>query len=103
MPYFAMSLPNLSGIIGKIAHWSLTIAVRSFLDFALHLITNKTTQNLEYFFASIWAIWYNRNQIIHNEACLSPMQVWQIAKCIVEDFIEAATIDFPIRRPVPTS
>ena len=46
---------------------------RSFLDSALHLIINKTTQDLEYFFASAWAIWYNRNQIIHNEACLSPM------------------------------
>ena len=31
------------------------------------------------------------------------MQVCQIAKSIVEDFIEVATIDFPIRRPVPTS
>lgn len=31
------------------------------------------------------------------------MQVWQIAKSIVEDFIKATTTNFPIKRPIPTS
>ena len=32
---------------------------------------------------------YNRNQIVHNECGLSPLQVWEMEKRVVEDFQEA--------------
>lgn len=74
----------------------------SFLDSALYLIINKTVEDLELFFASTWAIWYNRNQIIHNKAGFSSKQVWQTAQSTMEDFTEAATTDLSFRRLVPS-
>ena len=40
-------------------------------------------------------IWYNRNKLIHEENSLSPLQVLEKAKNIVEDFKKVYSWDFP--------
>jgi len=40
-----------------------------FFDLALEIMTQGTTQDLEFFFITAWSIWYNRNQVVHESAC----------------------------------
>ena len=53
----------------------------------------------EYFFAISWSIWHNRNQIAHNEVSLSPVQIWDLARNIVEGFHEANLELLPPKQP----
>ena len=41
----------------------------------------------------------NRNQIVHNECCLSPLQVWEMAKGVVEDFQEVNSMYLSMKQP----
>ena len=54
---------------------------------------------MEYFFAISWSIWHSRNQIVHNERGLSPLQVWEMAKGVVEDFQEANPTYLSMKQP----
>lgn len=65
---------------------------------ALIMLSKGSSQGLQLFFASSWAIWYNRNQVVHNETCLHPSQVWDIAKNTVDDFKRAIVNDVPLAR-----
>ena len=51
------------------------------------------------FFVISWSIWHNRNQIVHNECGLSPLQVWEMAKGVVEDFQEANSTYLSMKQP----
>ena len=64
-------------------HWS-------FLDMALHLNYSNASQALDLFFVLSWAIWSNRNKLVHNDSPLSPPQVWTLANNSLEDFKNAA-------------
>ena len=71
---------------------------KSFLDSAVFILSHSTLQDLELFFAMAWAIWSNRNRIVHKDCGLSPLQVWQWAKNTVDDFASFDNWDFgPIR------
>ena len=58
----------------------------SFLDMVLYLIHSSSSQVLELFFVLSWAIWSNRNKLVHNDSPLSPSQVWILATNTLEDF-----------------
>ena len=57
----------------------------------MHFLTNKPSHDLELFLTVAWAIWFNRNRVIHNDMCSSPSQVWQMEKNLIEDFNDAAS------------
>ena len=44
----------------------------SFQDSALHFLAHKPSHDLELFFTVAWAIWFNRNKVIHDDMCSSP-------------------------------
>ena len=67
---------------------------KSFLDSALFILSHLTPQNLELFFATAWALWSNRNRIVHKDDSLSPLQVWHMAKNVVDDYACSASWDF---------
>ena len=73
----------------------------SFLDSAMFILSHHSQHDLEFFFGIAWAIWYNRNKVVHEESCLSHQQVWQLAKSVVEDFSNAVDWDFSQPRPLP--
>ena len=66
----------------------------SFIDLALFILSHYSQQVLELFFGIAWAIWYNRNKVIHEDCYLSHQQVWQLALSVVEDFSNVAAWDF---------
>ena len=66
----------------------------SFIDSAMFILSHHSPPDLEFFFGIAWAIWYNRNKVVHEESCLSHQQVWQLAKSVVEDFSNAVDWDF---------
>ena len=72
-------------------------------DLAMFILAHKPSQDLELFFTVTWAIWYNRNRIIHEGKCSSPLQVWQMARSSIEDFFDVATIDLSAPRPTLSS
>ena len=74
----------------------------NFQDLAMLILTQKSTQDLETFFAVAWAIWYNRNKVVHNESNLSPKQTWHMAKSSMEDYLSAVDSDLSYIRFSPT-
>ena len=50
---------------------------KSFLDSTIFILSPSyaTLQDLELFFAIAWAIWLNRNKIVHKDSSLLPLQV----------------------------
>ena len=75
----------------------------SFLDLALTILSHSSLQDLEIFFATAWALWSNRNKIVHMDGGLSPLQVWQMARNVVEDFACSASGDFDHVFPASSS
>ena len=75
---------------------------KSFLDFTLIILSHLTPQDLELFFAMTWALWSNRNRIVHKDNNLSPLQVWHMVKIVVEDYAYSASWDFDPTRPAPS-
>lgn len=75
----------------------------NFQDSSMFILNQKSTKDLETFFVVAWAIWYNRNKVVHNESNLSPQQTWLMAKSTLEDFSNAADVDLSYIRISPTS
>ena len=71
----------------------------TFHDLAMHVLIHKPSHDLELFLTVAWAIWFNRNKVIHEDKCSSPSQVWQMAKNLIEEFNEAASSDLFTPRP----
>ena len=67
----------------------LLVNATNFIDLVHNFCTSPNVEHLEYFFAIAWAIWHNRNLLVHNEKGLSPLQVWDLARSVLEDFHEA--------------
>ncbi|XP_030945991.1 uncharacterized protein LOC115970505 [Quercus lobata] len=76
---------------------------KSFLDSTIFILSHATLQDLELFFAIAWAIWFNRNKIVHKDSSLLPLQVWKLAKNVSEDFVSSATWDLVQPRTTPSS
>ncbi|XP_030970211.1 uncharacterized protein LOC115990525 [Quercus lobata] len=77
----------------------LLLNAKDFNDLVLQICSSPTALHLEFFFAISWAVWYNKNKLIHDENGLPPMQIWEMAKNLVEDFKEASLLDFT---PLPS-
>ena len=58
--------------------------------------------SLETFFVVAWAIWYNRNKVVHNESNLSPQQTWHMTKSSMEEYSSAANLNLSYIRISPT-
>ena len=65
----------------------------------MYILVHKPSHDLELFLTAAWAIWFNRNKVIHEDKCSSPSQVWQMAKNLIEEFNEAASTDLYTPRP----
>ena len=46
---------------------------------------------MEVFFGVAWAIWYNRNKIVHKALSHHPDQIWCFAKKYIHEFKSAST------------
>ncbi|XP_075659080.1 uncharacterized protein LOC142628944 [Castanea sativa] len=68
---------------------NLTASHFDFTDIAMQFLNNGAVDELETFFVTSWAIWYNRNQKVFENACLSPDQVWYSANTIRSNYKEA--------------
>ena len=76
---------------------------KSFLDSALFILSHSTLQDLELFFATTWALWSNRNRIVHKDGGLSPVQVWHVAKDAMDDYACSASWGVDPTRPAPSN
>ena len=65
----------------------------------MHFLAHKPSHDLELFFTVAWAIWFNKNKVIHDDLCSSPSQIWQMAKILLEDFNDTASSDFCTPNP----
>ena len=59
------------------------------------------TRHLLFFFAISLAIWHNRNLRVHDEDCLSPLQTWEMAQRLIDDYHGAIKMDFPPMQSTP--
>ena len=59
------------------------------LDIAGQIFEKGTYRDLDTFFMTAWSIWGNRNQAIHNDASITPVQVWDSARRALLDFNNA--------------
>ncbi|KAL0013414.1 hypothetical protein SO802_000483 [Lithocarpus litseifolius] len=73
----------------------LLLNAKDYTSLVHQISSSSTTKQLEFFFAISWSIWYNRNMLVHNENGLPPLQIWEMAKSIVENFQEAIWWIFP--------
>ena len=49
------------------------------IDIAMELVDLGTSSDLEVFFGVAWAIWHNRNKIVHEAFSHHPDQIWFFA------------------------
>lgn len=68
---------------------NLLVNATDFIDVVYKFCSSPNIVHLEYFFAIAWAIWHNRNLLVHNDKGLSPLQVWDLVRSVLEDFHEA--------------
>ncbi|KAL0015856.1 hypothetical protein SO802_002925 [Lithocarpus litseifolius] len=57
----------------------------------MEIMTQGTSQDLEFFFVTAWSIWYSRNQVVHESVCQSPNQIWSFARTYLKDYKEAVS------------
>ncbi|XP_075665301.1 uncharacterized protein LOC142634958 [Castanea sativa] len=72
---------------------------KDFNDLVLLISSSPNDKLLDLFFAISWSIWCNRNKLIHGESGLPPLQIWEVAKNLVEDYQEATSLDFSTKQP----
>ena len=68
------------------------------IDVVHKFCSSPNAVHLEYFFATSWAIWHNRNLLVHNEKGLFPLQVWDLARNVMNDFHEENTVLCPTKQ-----
>ncbi|XP_075645166.1 uncharacterized protein LOC142616185 [Castanea sativa] len=71
----------------------LLLNMKDFAGLVHQFCSSSNVAQLEPFFAISWYIWYNRNLLAHNEDGLPPLQIWEMARSIVEDYQEAISVN----------
>lgn len=69
------------------------------VDIALDIIENGSPNDLEFFFAVAWSVWWNRNQAIYEDAGFPPIQAWELASRVLTVFKSACS--YPIVPQAP--
>jgi len=62
------------------------------IGIAMKLVELGTSCDLEVFFRAAWAIWYNRNKIVHETSSQHPDQIWCFAEKYIREFKSASII-----------
>ena len=62
------------------------------IDATLKILKDVADQDLEIFFVTSWAIWYNGNQKVFEDVCNSATQIWCSANTIRWEYKEAASL-----------
>ena len=65
---------------------------QDFSDIALGLLHAGTTRDLEIMVVTAWAIWYNRNQCVHEFEKQSAGQIWDFALSLLLNYKEASKL-----------
>ena len=63
---------------------------KSFVDLALEILDAGSPVDLETLFVTAWAVWYNRNQVVHESICSPYFQIWNLAFRTQVDFKNVA-------------
>ena len=63
---------------------------QDFVDVALGLFYAGTNRDMEIMVVTTWAIWYNRNQYVHEGEKLATGQVWDFAWNLLLNYNEAS-------------
>lgn len=71
---------------------------KDFAGLVHQFCSSSNAAHLEFFFAISWYIWYNRNLLTHNDNGLPPLQIWEMARRVVEDYQEAISVKFPVEQ-----
>ena len=64
------------------------------MDVALKILDAGSPGDLEILFATAWAIWFNRNQVVHEAKCSPHSLIWNLAKRTREDYKNAALYNY---------
>ena len=59
---------------------------RCYVDLALEILDAGSPNDLETLFVIAWAIWFNRNQVVHESKSSPHSQIWNLAVCTQEDY-----------------
>ena len=59
------------------------------MDIVSKFIDSGKIRELALFFTVLWSIWGNRNQAIYEDSAIPPAMVWDSAKRVYLDFIDA--------------
>ena len=92
MPFFVVPFQHRFSIFGQTILFTLMASTNPFL-IPQYSLSHAILQDLEIFFAIAWAIWINKNKIVHKDSSLLPFQVWQLEKNVSEDFVSSITWD----------
>ena len=65
---------------------------QDFSDIALGLLYARTTRDLEIMVVTAWAIWYNRNQCVHESEKQSAGQIWDFTLSLLLNYKEASKL-----------
>ena len=60
------------------------------IDIVMKIFESSTSQDLELFFGIAWAIWYDRNKIVHESSSQFPDHIWSYARKYIIEFKSAS-------------
>ena len=60
------------------------------IDIAMKIFESSMSQDLELFFGIAWAIWYDRNKIVHESSSQFPDHIWSYARKYIIEFKSAS-------------
>ena len=60
------------------------------IDIAMKIFESSTSQDLELFFGIAWAIWYDRNKIVHESSSQFSDHIWSYARKYIIEFKSAS-------------
>ena len=81
---------------------NLSTTSADIVDLASQFIGLGKLSELDLFFMVLWSIWGNRNQAIHNDSAIPPIQVWESAKGALITMILGSSLSHLPHQPVST-